>query len=490
MSAKRKKPSRVKILKSERYKGWSIRKCKIMDTGKVFWQSDNNLPGSNRERIGWETIDEAKAHIQGKAIEVKNEGLGAYALTQTQKIEAKKAFDKYGDKLAEVLRFWEERHPDDGNKKTLEEAVADFLKKRQDIGNRPETIRELRSKLANFKEAIGADRPIGWIAEDDVKGFVDERASGIPSRRAWKKVLGAFFGFWKKDGTIKINPAKDIDVPTQRRKPPVVWSPSEVESALRIAESEEPQIAAGLAILFWAGLRPAELTGGYNLEHPAVKAAKDILDDARTAYLDEKKRLELVRKRGFDTPLQKKRRKRLNESETGINFREAKKALASARKKHAQEQIPGLDWRNICLDDEDEKFISVLAETSKPGMQRHVDITPNLASWLNKYRKISGPVVDNPTAFKRARERILKKMGKTRWTQDVARHSFASYHFKHFANRDKLAEMMGHTEQSKEIERHYKSATVSRADAKKYWEIMPKGEAMPETETRTAQKGA
>ena len=154
MSAKRKKPSRVKILKSERFKGWSIRKCKIMDTGKVFWQSDNNLPGENRERIGWETIGEAKAHIELKAVEVKNEGLGAYALTQTQKIEAKKAFDKYGDKLAEVLRFWEERHPDDGNKKTLDEAIAEFIKKRQDIGNRPETIRELRSKLATFKEAI------------------------------------------------------------------------------------------------------------------------------------------------------------------------------------------------------------------------------------------------------------------------------------------------------------------------------------------------
>ena len=123
-------------------------------------------------------------------------------------------------------------------------------------------------------------------------------------------------------------------------------------------------------------------------------------------------------------------------------------------------------------------------------MQRHVDILPNLASWLDKYRKISGPVVENPTAFKRARERILAKMGKAQWTQDGARHSFASYHFKHFTNRDKLAEMMGHTEQSKEIERHYKSATISKVDAKKYWEILPEGVTANETKPKQAKEGA
>ena len=492
MSARRKKPSRVKILKSERYKGWSIRKCKIMDTGKIFWQTDNNLTGA-RERIGWPTIDDARTHIKQQAEAQKNEGLGAYALTQTQKIEAKKVFDQYGDKLAEVLKFWEDRHPADGDKKPLGEMIDAFLKERQKLGQRPETIRELRSKLKAFKLEIGEERPIGWIMDDEVLAFVNGRDGGTSSRRAWKKVLGAFFGYCEEDcHAIKGNPARTIKIPKQIRKPPVVWTPSEVESTLRIAEREEPQVAAGLAILFFAGVRPSELTGGYGLEDARVKAAKDELAEARKVYKAEKKRLGLVRRRGADTALQAKRRKWLEASEPAVKMRDAVKKLAEARKRHRQKQIPGLDWRDIRLDDADEKFISIRAETSKTQQQRHVDILPNLESWLQKYRKISGPVVDNPTAFRRARERILKKLEKARWTQDVARHSFASYHFKHFANRDKLAEMLGHTDQSKQIERHYKNATVAKADAEAYWKIMPEGETLPASgpAPQMATKGA
>ena len=475
MSARRKKPSRVKIVKAERYMGWTIRKLKIMDSGRIFWQTDNNRRES-RERIGWATIDEAKAHIQAKVVEVKNEGIGAYALTQAQKIEAKRVFDQYGDKLAEVLKFWDERHPADGDKKPLGEMVAGFLKERERLGNRPETIRELRSKLAAFKLEIGEQRPIGWIVADEVVAFVDGRNGGTASRRAWKKVLGAFFGYCEEQKAIKDNPARTIKIPTQIKKPPVIWLPGEVEAALRIAEREEPRIAAGLAILFFAGLRPTELSGGYALEDDRVKAAKEALKEVRESYNDEKNRLGLVRGRGADTELQSKGRKRLN-AEHGLQLMEARNALAKARKQYGRKRLPGLDWRDIRLDDEDEQFISIRAETSKTLTPRHVDILPNLAAWLQKYRKISGPVVENPTAFKRARERVLKKLKKDRWAQDVARHSFASYHYKKYGNRDKLAEMLGHTAQSKEIERHYKSATVAKSDAKKYWDIVPKGAA-------------
>ena len=58
-------------------------------------------------------------------------------------------------------------------------------------------------------------------------------------------------------------------------------------------------------------------------------------------------------------------------------------------------------------------------------------------------------------------------------------------------DRDRLAAMMGHTAQSREIEKHYKNATVSKADAEKYWATVPDSEkAVVETETRKARKGA
>ena len=155
------------------------------------------------------------------------------------------------------------------------------------------------------------------------------------------------------------------------------------------------------------------------------------------------------------------------------------------------EAMPGLQWADICLDDPEEKFISVRAEYSKVQEPRHVEILPNLETWLRKYRKVAGPLVSNPTAFRRARDKVIEAMKGARWSPDVCRHSFASYFYKLHGDRDRLAAMMGHSAMSREIEKHYKDATVSRADAEKYWQIVPDSEKVTvETETRTARKGA
>jgi hypothetical protein len=50
--------------------------------------------------------------------------------------------------------------------------------------------------------------------------------------------------------------------------------------------------------------------------------------------------------------------------------------------------------------------------------------------------------------------------------------------------------MMGHSAMSREIEKHYKDATVGRADAVKFWQIVPDGETLARTEKRKARKGA
>lgn len=478
---------------TDEYRGWKLRYIvpKPGDRHTTpYWLADN-CDGRNRKKAVADTRADAVKRVDEIMGELEAHGT-AHALNDDIREAALRAVKVSGGRasLDEIVKFWAERHPMDGNKVGLGKMVAQFLAMRQEAGNRPETIREIKRKLTRFKESVGEKTPIAAIWEDDVSRFMVGQAGGAVSRRAWKKVLVSFFRWCVEKGAMKTNPAQSILVPKTIRKPPATWTPGEVESFMRVAEAQAPDMVAGFALLWWAGLRPTELAGQYGLEDARIKDAKDKLKQARTNYDAEKMRLGLVRGRGADTAKQEASRAVLEASPEAVALNDALGHLAEMQRKHGGEAMPGLQWKDICLDDPEERFISIRAETSKVQEPRHVEILPNLETWLRKYRKVGGPVVSNPTAFRRARESIVEAMAGARWSPDVCRHSFASYHYKAHGDRDRLAAAMGHSAMSREIEKHYKDATVSRADAEKYWKIVPDGETMAGTEKRTARKGA
>lgn len=138
----------------------------------------------------------------------------------------------------------------------------------------------------------------------------------------------------------------------------------------------------------------------------------------------------------------------------------------------AGELLGGLTWNRVDVDGE----ITLDAEVTKTGQQRTVPISANLAAWLARYGKERGRVVPNPTAWKRARARIVAASG-VEWGQDWARHSFATYHYALHRNRDALEAAMGHTQGgSVVLERHYKGLEKRKA-AETFWAIKPQGRA-------------
>lgn len=444
-----------------------------------MWQADNN-DRHNRKRFSGVTR-KAVLDAVDKWIEEREKHGTDHALAPDAREAALRALRTLGDRatLDEIVAFWKDRHPSDGGKNTLEDMADQFLANRQ--GQRPATIRATRQKMTTFTAAIGGDTPVAAIGEEDIKQFMQKQKDTWESQIAWKKVLGAFFTYCmeRQDRPIKTNPVTKHCLAIAKPKPfdrqPTIWTPRDVETFMRIAEHEEPDMVAAFAVLWWAGLRPTEVAGQYRLEHEKISAAKATLAQARTNFEAEKMRLGLVRGRGSDTARQAANRATLEGSAQAVALADALDHLSKMQEKHGGEAMQGLTWADICLDDDEEKFIRVRAETSKVLKTRNVDILPGLAVWLMKYRKVGGPLVVNPTAFRRARDRILAQMPDAKWTADVCRHTFASYHYKKHGNRDKLAEMLGHTDQSKQIERHYKNPAVSRADAEKFWAIVPEG---------------
>lgn len=471
---------------TDEYRGWKLRYI-IPKPGDrhttPFWLADN-CDRNNRKRVSGDTRADAVNRVDEITDEQKTHGTAQH-LDDDTRAAAVRAVKVSGGRasLDEIVKFWAERHPMDGNKIGLGDMVTRFRQERERLGNRPETLREFRWKLAAFEKAIGAKTPIAGIWEADVERFIAGRKGQATTIRAWKKALHSFFRYCQEAKAIKMNPVAAVKVPKAIRKPPATWAARDVESFMRVAEAEAPDMVAGFAVLWWAGLRPAELCGQYGLEDARIKKAKDSLKQARINFKAERMRLGLGTGRGGNM-------RQLSATAEGEAWKAARAELAKLVAKHGGEAMPGIQWADICLDDPVEKFISVRAEYSKVQEPRHVEILPNLEAWLRKYRKVGGPVVANPTAFRRARDKVVKAMKGARWSPDVCRHSFASYFYKAHGNRDRLAAMMGHSAMSREIEKHYKDATVSRADAEKYWNIVPDGETAETEKTSQLTKGA
>jgi integrase len=128
-------------------------------------------------------------------------------------------------------------------------------------------------------------------------------------------------------------------------------------------------------------------------------------------------------------------------------------------------ELERLDWRDI---DFDENEIAVNSE-SKTG-ERHVDMLPNLREWLLPLRKHTGNIT--PENFRKHFEEARTAADIAPWPNNALRHSFGSYHLKHFGNDAQTRLQMGHWRDSSVLFGHYRRA-VTRRNAERYWNILP-----------------
>jgi integrase len=132
-------------------------------------------------------------------------------------------------------------------------------------------------------------------------------------------------------------------------------------------------------------------------------------------------------------------------------------------------EIERLDWSDINFE---ENEIAVSSE-SKTG-ERHVDMLPNLRAWLLPYCKHSGKIT--PEQFRAHFEKARESAGLVCWPTNALRHSFGSYHLKHFGNDALTRLQMGHWRDSTVLFSNYRRA-VTRRNAERYWNLRPVSDA-------------
>ncbi len=132
-------------------------------------------------------------------------------------------------------------------------------------------------------------------------------------------------------------------------------------------------------------------------------------------------------------------------------------------------EVRRLKWNDIDLE---ENAITIRSECSKTGGVRHVEIYPSLKALLQDSEKEKDKNIC-PINWTRRWRKIRDDSGfKGQWTQDILRHTYASYHAKYFRDLPRLQLNMGHRDQHILRSRYINMSDILHNDARKYFEAL------------------
>lgn len=128
-------------------------------------------------------------------------------------------------------------------------------------------------------------------------------------------------------------------------------------------------------------------------------------------------------------------------------------------------EVRRLSWQDV---DWEERVISIRPTHSKTGGCRHVTLTPALETWLKEYGiQQEGSIC--PPNWERRWKELRQTALPQGWQQDVLRHTYASYHAKHWHDFNLLQTEMGHRSARLLQTRYLSMRGITAAHASRFW---------------------
>jgi len=132
-----------------------------------------------------------------------------------------------------------------------------------------------------------------------------------------------------------------------------------------------------------------------------------------------------------------------------------------------------LDWSDLNSGTQ----ILIRKTISKGTRTFPVSIQPTLKCWLNWWKKKGGTAkgLIHPLSEK-TRDRRRKKLinlSNIAWIQDAPRRTFGTCHFLKFKSAAHASAELGHIKGTDVFYDHYYDGTLTKQDAKKFWDILP-----------------
>lgn len=132
-------------------------------------------------------------------------------------------------------------------------------------------------------------------------------------------------------------------------------------------------------------------------------------------------------------------------------------------------EVQRVTWQDINLE---EKVVTLSPDHTKTGGVRHVTIMPPLEEILQSH---DGPAEGSvcPKNWQIKWQNVRAAAGwqpkKRTWQQDCLRHTFASYHAKHFRDYTRLQWEMGHRSSELLRTRYLNMSGVTQENAEQFW---------------------
>lgn len=131
------------------------------------------------------------------------------------------------------------------------------------------------------------------------------------------------------------------------------------------------------------------------------------------------------------------------------------------------EEVARLTWAELDLQ---ERVAYLNPRHTKTGGARQVTLHAPLLRLLRALAKNAEPAQRiTPPNWTRRWKRLRRAAGFARWQPDTLRHTFASYHMKHFKDPTQLQWEMGHRSLEHLRSRYLNLKGLTAADAKQFW---------------------
>lgn len=128
-------------------------------------------------------------------------------------------------------------------------------------------------------------------------------------------------------------------------------------------------------------------------------------------------------------------------------------------------EVRRLHWRDI---DSQEGVVYIESHASKTGGARAVPLRGGAAKLRNHQMPDNALIA--PLNWTRLWQRLRNRAGLKEWQRDVLRHTFASFHLKHFHNLIQLQEEMGHRDSTLLRTRYLNLRNLSASTAKRFFQ--------------------
>ncbi|MDF3129853.1 hypothetical protein P0Y35_11655 [Kiritimatiellaeota bacterium B1221] len=222
-----------------------------------------------RTRKNFSTQEKAESYLKAQA-EIREEtGLQTFKFSQHQIADFQHALETLSKegmqdvKLSEIVNYYVERKRVVLEQWTVAEAVEKRLANMQARNLRPASIVST-TKILNVFKTDYASTLVRDLTEEEVSKWIKKQNGGERRMQNVRNELSTLFNFTEENlnaftnnicKTIKKKQAKIEDVRLAE-----IMTPKEVENFMRWIEENKPKYIAMFALMFWAGIRPEELT--------------------------------------------------------------------------------------------------------------------------------------------------------------------------------------------------------------------------------------